>query len=219
MKATLTEENYLKVIYMLSLENEKIANLDIADALVINPATVTEMLKKLHDKKLIQYSRAEGASLTKTGSALALLVIRKHRLWETFLVEKMNFSWDEVHDIAEQLEHIQSDKLLEELDRLLEYPKFDPHGDPIPDKNGQIPDSKAIALADGKPNKAYRITGVTNHSSAFLQFLNKLNLSINDSILIREIQDFDKSMTVLLKGEIQTIFSNDVSRNLLVVPR
>lgn len=219
MKASITEENYLKAIYLLSDSNKKIANLDISDSLSINPATVTEMLKKLLEKKLIKYTRAEGASLTKNGRTLALRVIRKHRLWETFLVDKLNFTWDEVHDVAEQLEHIQSAKLLEQLDLFLGYPKYDPHGDPIPDIDGNLPIFNTFPLSEGEIGTEYILSGVSNHSPSFLKLLNKFSLALNKSIEIIEIQEFDNSMSVRLNNQETTVFSQEVCKNLLVVPR
>ncbi|HEY0297643.1 MAG TPA: metal-dependent transcriptional regulator [Arachidicoccus sp.] len=218
MQLSLTEENYLKTIYTLSQQEKgKIANLSIAEMLSINPATVTEMLKKLHDKKLIEYNRIKGASLSSIGNKIALKVIRKHRLWETFLVKKLDFSWDEVHDIAEQLEHIQSEKLIKELDRFLDYPKYDPHGDPIPDNNGNLPADITFPLSEIQAAGMFQLIGVANHSPAFLQYLDKIKLEINDAIEVKEIQDFDKSMTVKINERKQTLmFSNDVTKNLLV---
>ncbi len=216
MALTFTEENYLKAIYSLSSQTgHKIANLSIAEKLTINPATVTEMLGKLHTKKLIGYTRSDGANLTKAGEKIALKVLRKHRIWETFLVQKMEFNWDEVHDVAEQLEHIQSDKLVAQLDKLLGYPKFDPHGDPIPDENGKLPVFKAIPLSQCNLNKKYKLVGVANSSPSFLQYLDKITLAINDIIEIKEIHEFDKSMSVVLNQKTKTVFSLEVSRNLL----
>jgi DtxR family Mn-dependent transcriptional regulator len=218
MKLTFTEENYLKAIYSLPPDGEgRLSNLAIAERLGLNPPAVTEMLRRLRGKRMIEYTRKEGAKLTKTGAAIAVLVVRKHRLWETFLVRKMGFKWDEVHEVAEQMEHIQSDLLIERLDRLLDYPRFDPHGDPIPDKNGKLPDFKAIPLADGVLHRKYKLAGVAGQSRAFLQFLDKIDLSIDDSIEIQDIREFDRSMNVLLKGKLRTIFSAEVSRSLLVV--
>ncbi|MBL0074116.1 MAG: metal-dependent transcriptional regulator [Bacteroidetes bacterium] len=134
MKNSFTEENYLKAIYKLSERDELVTTTDIATMLDIRAATVTDMLKKLAVKKLIRYERYKGLSLTEKGRAIGVKIIRKHRLWELFLVQKMKFRWDEVHEIAEQLEHIQSDELINRLDEMLGFPKADPHGDPIPDK-------------------------------------------------------------------------------------
>lgn len=221
MQLSQTEENYLKAIYSLAGSEgggKKLPNLAIAGKLDINPATVTEMLGKLAEKKLIDYSRREGARLTETGAARALLVIRKHRLWETFLVAKLGFGWDEVHEVAEQLEHIQSDKLLLQLDDFLGNPRFDPHGDPIPDKAGNMPAMRSIPLSEGEEGRSYRFAGVTNHSPAFLHFLDKTGLALEDVIVVREIQEFDRSMQVLLRGKTKTVFSNDVTKCLLVLP-
>ena len=215
---TFTEENYLKAIYVLSGEaSGRIINLAIANKLGINPATVTEMLHRLRDKKLIEYSRVDGARLTKGGRDLALKVVRKHRLWETFLVEKMDFTWAEVHEVAEQLEHLQSDKLMDQLDKLLGYPQFDPHGDPIPDKNGRLASLKASPLSERGPRKKYRLAAVTDNSPAFLTLLDKLELALNDTIEIIDIQDFDKSMNVVIKGRTKATLSWEVTHNLLVV--
>lgn len=213
---TFTEENYLKAIFLIAGESDnKIANSSIAEKLAINSATVTEMLHKLHKKNLIEYNRIKGASLTNEGEKIALKILRKHRIWETFLVQNLQFSWDEVHDVAEQLEHIQSDKLLEQLDKFLGYPKFDPHGDPIPDKNGKMPVYKAIHLSDCTLNKKYKLIGVSNHSSAFLQYLVKISFMIGDMVEIKEINAFDKSMSVILNNKSKTIFSYEITKNLL----
>jgi DtxR family Mn-dependent transcriptional regulator len=215
---TFTEENYLKAIYVLSGEaTGRTANQAIANKLEINPATVTEMLHRLRDKKLIEYSRSDGARLTKVGKDLATKVVRKHRLWETFLVQKMDFTWAEVHEVAEQLEHLQSDKLMDQLDKLLGYPQFDPHGDPIPDKHGKLPSLKAIPLSERGPRKKYRLVAVTDNNPAFLTLLDKLGLALNDTIEIIEIQDFDKSMNVVLDSKTKATLSWEVSNNLLVV--
>ena len=215
---TFTEENYLKAIYVLSGEaTGRIANQSIANRLEINPATVTEMLHRLRDKKLIEYSRSDGAKLTKVGKDLATKVVRKHRLWETFLVQKMDFTWAEVHEVAEQLEHLQSDKLMDQLDTLLGYPQFDPHGDPIPDRHGKLPNLKASPLSERGPRKKYRLVAVTDNSPAFLKLLDKLALALNDAIEILEIQDFDKSMNVVLNNKTKATLSWEVSHNLLVV--
>ncbi len=218
MSISITEENYLKAIYLLSRQEQgKIPNFAIAQNLEINPATVTEMLRRLAEKKWILYSRTDGASLTPEGLALALKVIRKHRLWETFLVQKLGFSWDEVHEVAEQLEHVQSEKLLHQLDQFLGFPEFDPHGDPIPNAEGHIPRSKASLLSDCKVGEKKTFVGVANQSQSFLQYLDKVGFKIEDSIEVEEIHEFDKSMHVLLNGDYRTIFSAQVSQGLLVI--
>ncbi len=214
-----TEENYLKALFRLTQENsdEEAGTNELAANLGVKPATATDMLKRLKEKKLIDYEKYGKITLTNTGKKSALKIIRKHRLWETFLYEKLDFSWDEVHEVAEQLEHIQSEKLLVQLDKFLGFPQFDPHGDPIPDKNGKMPLLKAMLLSEVIVNKRYKLVGVCNHSTAFLQFLNKTSLTINNSIEVKEIQAFDKSMTVLINNKNQTILSNEVTQNLLVM--
>jgi len=214
-----TEENYLKVLFKLTQENanEEAGTNELAVNLGVKPATANDMLKRLKEKKLIDYEKYGKITLTNIGKKNAVKVVRKHRLWETFLYEKLNFAWDEVHEVAEQLEHIQSEKLLEQLDKFLGYPKFDPHGDPIPDTNGKMSALKAMLLSEGVINKKYKLVGVCNHSSAFLQFLDKTGLSINNSIEVKEIQTFDKSMRVVINNKDQTILSNEVTQNLLVM--
>jgi len=218
MKAiTFTEENYVKAIYVLAGEAQgRIANQAIAARLDINPATVTEMLRRLRDKKLIVYSRLDGASLTKLGKDLALKVVRKHRLWETFLVQKMEFTWAEVHEVAEQLEHLQSDKLMEQLDKLLGYPQFDPHGDPIPDRHGKLPRLKALPLSERTPGRKFRLVAVADNSPAFLTLLDTLKLALNDTIEIIDVREYDSSLNVILDGRTPATLSREISRNLLV---
>lgn len=218
MSITTTEENYLKAIYQLAQsESGKIPNFSIAQNLEINPATVTEMLKKLADKKWIDYSRTGGATLTKEGGLLALKVIRKHRLWETFLVKTMGFTWDEVHEVAEQLEHIQSEKLLDRLDRFLGYPKFDPHGDPIPNSMGEIPVMHAKLLSECRVGEVRTFVAVANHTQSFLQYLDKIGFQIQDTVEIEDVHEFDQSMNVLLNKEKKATFSASVAQSLLVV--
>jgi DtxR family Mn-dependent transcriptional regulator len=214
-----TEENYLKALFRLIQENagEEAGTNEIAANLGVKPATATDMLKRLKEKKLIDYEKYGKIALTGSGRKSALKIIRKHRLWETFLYEKLDFTWDEVHEVAEQLEHIQSEKLLVQLDKFLGFPQFDPHGDPIPDKNGKLPLLKAMLLSEGIINKKYKLVGVCNHSSTFLQFLYKTDLTINNTIEIKEIQEFDKSMSITINNKTKTILSNEVTQNLLVM--
>jgi DtxR family transcriptional regulator, Mn-dependent transcriptional regulator len=213
-----TEENYLKTILLLSDTNRgRIPNQAIADALAISPATVTEMLRRLSRKRLIEYSRSKGARLTPSGRTLALQVVRKHRLWETFLVQKLSFTWDEVHTVAEQMEHLQSEKLIDQLDALLGHPQFDPHGEPIPDKNGRRQVLNAFPLADGQPNRKYRLIALAEAHPSFFAFLNTIGLTLNDSIEIIAIHDFDKSMVVALSNTTRATLSREVSRCLLVI--
>ena len=173
------------------------------------------MFKKLQEKKLIKYKKYQGVSLTKKGRKNATNILRKHRLWETFLVNTLNFSWDEVHIIAEQLEHIQSEKLIDELDDFLDKPKFDPHGDPIPSKEGKIPLSDFKSLNELKVGEKGIIMGVKLDENSFLQYLNQIKIQIGVEIKIINKVNFDKSMEV--KTKYKTFFlSNDVSKNLLI---
>jgi DtxR family Mn-dependent transcriptional regulator len=183
-----SEENYLKEIYSLSMEEDrKIPNLRIGQRLGLNPPAVTEMLRKLAEKELILYTRSEGASLTEEGEILALQVIRKHRIWETFLVRTLGFTWDEVHEVAEQLEHIRSPKLLDELDRFLGHPEFDPHGEPIPNALGIMPNQKAVALPLCRPGQKLELLAVTIQRPDFLQALKQAGISLKSSLIIREM--------------------------------
>ncbi len=218
MRITLAEENYLKVIYRLSQPGEQhVSNLAIAGHLAVRPATVTEMLRRLKEKRLVDYSRFNGATLTKAGARVALEIIRRHRLWETFLFRNLQFSWSEVHDVAEQLEHVRSEKLVEQLDRALGYPKHDPHGDPIPDKRGTMPQVKSFPLTKGAANKPYRLVGVESREPAILQFLNSIGLAMEDTVEIEEVHEFDKSIRVTVNGKFHTLLTAEVSRCLLVM--
>lgn len=217
MVTSFTEENYLKAIYSLAHSGkDRVNNQLIAEKLDINPASVTDMLRKLDEKRMIEYTRSDGAKLTKEGFRFATKVVRKHRLWETFLVDRMNFAWDEVHDVAEQLEHIQSDKLLNELDKLLGYPKFDPHGDPIPDKNGKLPVVKGRLLSEVESGRKIKVVNVADNSPGFLKYLDKQTIGLNDMITIKEIQDFDQSVLVELKGKKEVYLSAEAAKKIFV---
>jgi DtxR family Mn-dependent transcriptional regulator len=190
-----------------------------AEKINTKAASVTDMLKKLADKKLINYQKYQGVSLTAKGEKIALNIIRKHRLWEMFLVEKLSFKWDEVHDIAEQLEHINSDKLVEQLDKFLCYPKVDPHGDPIPDSKGRLNAPKSLLLSTFHKNTVCIMTGVVDHSPTFLQYLDKIELVLGCEIKIKDIVEYDHSLHIITnKGNSQFI-SNDVAKNILVLKK
>lgn len=212
-----TEENYLKAIYKLQEQtDETVSNSDLAKALDVHSASVTDMLKKMAAKKLIIYEKSRGFKLTDKGRQIAISIIRKHRLWEVFLVEKLKFGWDEVHEIAEQLEHIQSEALIDRLDSFLGHPKADPHGDPIPNANGVFAKTKAILLSEMKKDAQGKFTGVTDHSAAFLSYLDKIGLSLGDNIRVKTIEDFDNSYTLHLKGKKELTVSNKVANSLLI---
>ena len=171
---TRSEENYIKTIFHLGSKGSRdVSTNAIAEIMETKPSSVTDMIKRLSEKDLVNYKRYQGVSLTSLGTKTALAIIRKHRLWEVFLVEKLDFSWDEVHEVAEQLEHIKSDKLIDSLDRLLAYPKFDPHGDPIPDKNGSFKERDRKLLSEVPVHTAGLCVGVKDSSATFLKFLDK----------------------------------------------
>lgn len=212
-----TEENYLKIIYKLSTETEsEISTNAVAELTQTKAASVTDMLRKLSEKQLVNYQRYQGVRLTELGEKVALSVIRKHRLWEVFLVEKLKFNWDEVHDIAEQLEHIDSEDLVQKLDEFLGFPKFDPHGDPIPDAQGRMPKSGYKNLSEIPVNQMVVMMGVAQHSANFLQYLAKISINLGVKILITEINDFDKSLAIKIGDEKEYFISNEVAKNILV---
>ncbi|TAH03749.1 MAG: metal-dependent transcriptional regulator [Sphingobacteriales bacterium] len=215
LATSFTEENYLKTIFHLSTPQTVAVNTNaIADVLKTKAASVTDMLKKLAEKDFINYVKYQGVTLTPKGNQTALNIIRKHRLWEVFLVDKLNFKWDEVHDLAEDLEHINSTKLINSLDEFLGFPKFDPHGDPIPDKNGVLNEPALLPVSKMKINQTGIISGVREHTSVFLNYLEKVGLVLGKKILIKETIEFDGSVIIDIDGKAQTI-SRDVAKNLL----
>jgi len=193
-----TIENYLKTIYHLSAGNTTVVNnKQLAENLSVIPATITEAVKKLHDLKLVIYEKSYGTRLTSLGSKMALGIVRRHRIWETYLAKELGFGWDEVHEIAEELEHIKNDKLIKKLSEKLGHPNFDPHGDPIPDEKGKIQKSNFIKLSEAKTKKNYKVMGVTNHSTTFLKYLEKHQLIIEAAIAIKTIEEFDNSVILI----------------------
>ena len=212
-----TEENYLKAIYRLSEGGQKAGSTnEIAESMSTKAASVTDMIKKLSNKNVVSYEKYYGARITKQGKSQALSVIRKHRLWETFLVEKLHFSWDEVHEVAEQLEHIQSPLLIEKLDEFLGYPTADPHGHPIPDKDGKVQDLRLIPLSDSVVGKKPVVRSVKDGSPAFLQYLSKIGIYIGAKITILDKIEFDGSLEVLIDHKSRIFISRDAAENLLV---
>lgn len=212
-----TEENYLKAIYHLSEGGQKpVMTNEIADAMKTKPASVTDMVKKLSAKKLVGYEKYYGVTLTKQGKADALSIIRKHRLWETFLVEKLNFNWDQVHDVAEQLEHIQSPLLIEKLDEFLGHPVADPHGHPIPDRNGKIHMPQQVPLGEITEKKTATVRAVKRGSPSFLQYLSKIGVYIGAHVSILERADFDGSVEILIDKKKKAFISKEASQNILV---
>jgi len=210
------EENYLKSIY--ALEKELLCSIStnlIAQKTETKASSVTDMLKKLDSKKLVVYQKYQGVSLTEKGKKIALKVIRKHRLWEFFLVEKLHYSWDKVHDIAEQLEHIQSETLIDKLDAFLEFPKFDPHGDPIPDKTGNIASNKVVNILDMQVGDKGILKSVKDSSTSFLNYLDKQKLAIGDTIKILDIEPFDYSVQIETNSN-KLVISKNVAENLFI---
>jgi DtxR family Mn-dependent transcriptional regulator len=212
---TLAEENYLKSIYHLSLNGTIASTNQLAAQLNTKASSVTDMLKKLAEKELINYTPYQGVSLTTSGEKIAINIIRKHRLWEYFLVKKLNFKWDEVHEMAEEMEHISSNELIDRLDKFMGYPKYDPHGDPIPDANGLFKIHNLKPVSSFSINDGGVICGVREHSTAFLQYLDKQGLTIGKNITITEIIEFDHSVVLLMENK-RVQISREVANNLLV---
>jgi DtxR family Mn-dependent transcriptional regulator len=210
-----SEEDYLKALYHLEMDFNAVSTNSIAEYLDMKPSSVTDMLKKLSEKKFINYQKYKGTSLTKKGKLIALSIIRKHRLWETFLVEKLGFGWDQVHTIAEQLEHIKSDELIENLDNFLGNPKYDPHGDPIPSKDGNIEKMNQKILVELKASQKGIITGVKKGTASLLNYLDKEKVKLGDSIKVIEILKFDGTYIVEINKRKLT-FSEKICQNLLL---
>lgn len=213
---SLTEENYLKSIYHLSKAGgQSVTTNELAEVMNTKAASVTDMIKKLSNKDFISYEKYYGVNITAKGKTVALSVIRKHRLWETFLVQKLDFSWDEVHEVAEQLEHIQSKRLIEKLDEFLGFPKVDPHGDPIPDNNGKIKATQQIALSIAKVGSESIIVAVKDSDSQLLKYLDKIGAHPGKKVKVVERQEYDGSMEVSI-GHQRYFLSKEVSENVLV---
>ena len=213
---TLAEENYLKAILSISLNKDgKVSTNAIANEIGTSAASVSDMLKKLQEKKFIKYEKYKGVELSESGQNKAINILRKHRLWETFLVNKLGFNWSEVHDVAEQLEHIQSSELIDRLDIFLEHPKFDPHGEPIPTREGEIASTNTTPLNELLVNTKGKIMGVSLDEKDFLDYLTKLNITIGTEITLLEKISFDKSLSIKIANTKQHI-SNDVAKHLLI---
>ena len=216
MQMTLSEENYLKTIYHLSGISDLGVNTNaIAEKIETKASSVTDMLKKLSEKNLIVYKKYQGVYLTEKGKLSAVMIVRKHRLWEVFLVDKLHFSWDEVHEVAEQLEHIKSEQLITRLEVFLGHPTQDPHGDPIPDAQGKIKNTEKELLSNLSPLQKSICVGVKDSSSGFLKYLDKQKISLGSEFEIVDKESFDASLTVLVNGNEMTI-SNKIASNLYV---
>lgn len=212
-----TEENYIKAIYKLSEGNRKeVSTNGLADSLQTKPASVSDMLRKLGTKEIINYVKYHGVSLTPKGERIALEIIRKHRLWEVFLVQKLHFQWDEVHDVAEELEHVDSPLLIQRLDEYLGFPHLDPHGDPIPTAEGQIREKAQVSLADLEADHSGTVVGVRDSQPLFLQYLDKVGIYLGARIKVKDKIAYDKSLEISIDLNKQILVSQEVSRNILV---
>ncbi|RFM28867.1 metal-dependent transcriptional regulator [Deminuibacter soli] len=213
---TVAEENHIKAIYHLQQLSGKVFTNDLAAALETRPASVTDMLKKLKAKKILHYEPYQGFYLNSEGKKIALGIIRKHRLWEYFLVEKLHFGWDEVHEVAEQLEHINSKKLIDKLDAFLDYPRFDPHGDPIPDSNGKMAAQQQVNLTQLDVNQQAEICAVASQARGLLELLKHSNIGIGTKLEIKRRFGFDQSVEITIKNQQTMMLSHQVAQALFV---
>ncbi|GAA3941818.1 metal-dependent transcriptional regulator [Hymenobacter algoricola] len=213
-----TEENYLKAIYKLweAEPGVEVSTNRIAEVLQTRAASVTDMLRRLGEKGLLHYQRYRGVSLTHEGQRLALLTIRKHRLWEVFLVQKLGFTWDEVHEVAEEMEHLQSPLLIRRLDEFLDFPQFDPHGDPIPAEDGAILRPRHRLVADLQPGDGGTVVAVKNTSAPFLQYLDKVGLGLGTRLEVLDKVSFDNSLEIKVNNHSIALISAEVSRNIFI---
>ncbi|MFZ0490423.1 MAG: metal-dependent transcriptional regulator [Salegentibacter sp.] len=213
---SLSEENYLKTIFHLERSySAGVSTNAIAEELETKASSVTDMVKKLSEKKLVKYRKYQGVKLSERGKNAAVEVIRRHRLWEYFLVEKLHFNWDEVHEVAEELEHIKSEKLIEELDRFLDYPTRDPHGDPIPDQEGNFAKTTRILLSECKEGETAVVIGVKDSSASFLRYLDRNKIALGSKIKLLYKENFDQSVIIkTLEGEFN--LSKKTASNLFV---
>ena len=210
-----TEENYLKTIFHLQVGTEAVTTNALAEKLQTKPASVTDMMKKLNAKKLLHYKPYYGFYLSAEGKKIALNVIRRHRLWEFFLSEKLKFSWNEVHEVAEELEHVSSKKLIDKLDEYLDFPQFDPHGDPIPDSKGKMRSYDEMSLLDLPLNQSAEVRRVANQSAEMLELLQHKNIGIGTRLEVKKHFDFDNSIELKIKTTTITI-SEQLAKNIFV---
>jgi DtxR family Mn-dependent transcriptional regulator len=216
MSFTITEENYIKAIYHLQQEDGNVSTNELAAELNTKAASVTDMLKKLKTKKLLSYEKYKGVRLSSEGRKLALAIVRKHRLWEYFLVHNLQFGWDEVHEVAEELEHITSKKLVEKLDAFLGFPKFDPHGDPIPDGHGRMAVQAQINLIDLPLNKMAEVSAVGSQSTELLELLKHKNIGIGTRLEVKRTFGFDHSIEIKVKNQSAFTISQQLAQALFV---
>lgn len=216
MNYSVAEENYIKSVYHLQQQSNRVSTNHLAEALQTQPASVTDMMKKLLNKKLVHYEPYKGVKLSSNGKKVALQIIRKHRLWEYFLVHTLGFGWEEVHEVAEQLEHVNSSKLIEHLDRFLGHPQFDPHGDPIPDQQGKITFRERLPLLDQPIGQLLEITGVGNESASLLEMLKHHHIHLGIRLYLTRKFSFDGSVEVVI-GEAQPVIISKALADCLLV--
>ena len=213
-----SEENYLKTLFkLINRQIKKVNNIALSKELELNPATVLEMVRKLTAKKLVKVMPDKTLQLTEGGKKRALFIIRKHRLWEVFLTEKLKYNWNEVHVLAEQLEHIESEDMVNKLEAFLGYPSFDPHGDPIPDRNSHIKLNTSISLASTSKGKTYSVTNLADTCDSFLQYLGKLNIKPGTKFKLVEHNEYDNSSTIQVQKKTVQL-SEKAARNIMVQP-
>ena len=211
-----SEENYLKSIFNLSeFGNKQVTTNSISKVLNIEPASVTDMIKKLSKKKLIYHEKYKGSTISKSGIKIALQIIRRHRLWEVFLYDKLNFKWDKIHDIAEELEHVSSEELIDNLDKFLKYPKIDPHGDPIPNKLGEMNFVDKISISDLNVNENGIVSRIINEDEEFFHLLKKLKIEIGTEVKIVDKIEYDESIEILINKK-TVIISKDIANNIKI---
>jgi DtxR family Mn-dependent transcriptional regulator len=216
MKFSVSEENYIKNIYHLQQQSELVNTNSLANKLQTKPASVTDMLKKLQIKNLLDYKKYKGFRLSAKGNKAAINIVRRHRLWEYFLVTKLGFEWDKVHAIAEDLEHVSNQDLIQKLDSFLNHPQTDPHGDPIPDGNGKIPVIRQLSIADVMEKKKVVVSSVANQSPAMLELLNHYHINIGTELKINQRFSFDESIEIKVGKYAACIISKPVAKNIFV---
>ena len=216
MNFSVSEENYIKSIYHLQQQSEIVTTNSLANEIQTRPASVTDMLKKLQTKKVLEYEKYKGFRLNATGNKIALGIVRRHRLWEYFLVTKLGFEWDKVHDIAEELEHVSSIELIQKLDAFLNYPQADPHGDPIPDVNGKMTVIKQLSIADVPVKKNVIVSSVSNQSPEMLELLKHYHIGIGTELKVNLRLSFDRSVEIKVSKYAPCVISEQVAKNIFV---
>lgn len=215
MNFTISEENYLKTIYHLQEKEGTVTTNALAEKLNAKPASITDMMKKLNAKNLLHYKPYYGFSLSAEGKKIALFIIRRHRLWEYFLSEKLKFNWNEVHLLAEELEHVSSKQLIDRLDKYLGFPQFDPHGDPIPDNKGRIKKLNKVSLLELPFNQHAEVRQVTNQSKEMLEILEHKSIGIGTRLEVKKHFQFDHSIEIKIRSTTVTI-SEQLAKNIFV---